>query len=159
MAKKGWVQGAFHGALPPGIILPYGGDSAPSGWRFLMCDGSAVSQTTYADLYAVIGHKYGADPGGGNFILPPHDGKMPIGVDSGEAAIDTVGKSTGSFDHSHTVDNHTHTAGVPSSTVSVDGVGGEVVADHDHVHTLSGETPGTDTQNPPVLAHNFIISY
>lgn len=36
----------------PGIISPYAGRTAPTGW--LICDGSDVSRTTYADLLAVI---------------------------------------------------------------------------------------------------------
>ena len=36
-----------------GTILPHGSSTAPTG--FLSCDGSAVSRTTYADLFAVIG--------------------------------------------------------------------------------------------------------
>lgn len=37
---------------PIGAIIPYGGRSTPSGW--LLCDGTAVSRTTYANLKAVI---------------------------------------------------------------------------------------------------------
>ncbi len=37
---------------PPGIIAPYGGASAPTGW--LLCDGSAVSRSTYSSLFAIV---------------------------------------------------------------------------------------------------------
>ncbi|MBL0264915.1 MAG: tail fiber protein [Leptospiraceae bacterium] len=40
-----------------GTISAYGGNTAPTGW--LLCDGTAVSQTTYADLFAVIGCNFG----------------------------------------------------------------------------------------------------
>jgi len=45
---------------PVGIISPYSGDSAPSGW--LLCDGQLYNgaHADYADLYAIIGQKYGA---------------------------------------------------------------------------------------------------
>ena len=35
-----------------GIVSPYAGFSAPSGW--LLCDGSAVSRATYANLFSVV---------------------------------------------------------------------------------------------------------
>jgi microcystin-dependent protein len=50
-----------------GIVVPWGSASIPSG--FLLCDGQAVSQATYAALFAIIGTTYG-DPGGGNFNVP-----------------------------------------------------------------------------------------
>lgn len=62
--------------MPTGTILPYGGSTAPSG--FLLCNGGAVSRTTYASLFAVIGTTYGAGDGSTTFNLP--NGKMPIGL-------------------------------------------------------------------------------
>ena len=53
---------------PLGTIIPYGGTTAPTG--FLVCDGSAVSRTTYAALFAVIGTKYGEGDGSTTFNLP-----------------------------------------------------------------------------------------
>jgi len=46
------VTAALASLLPPGVTSPYAGRTAPAGW--LMCDGSAVSRTTYASLFAVI---------------------------------------------------------------------------------------------------------
>ena len=58
---------ALEGALPSGAIVAYGGPSGavgdagaaalPAGW--LLCDGSAVSRTTYASLFAAIGINFG----------------------------------------------------------------------------------------------------
>ncbi|RMH11460.1 MAG: tail fiber protein, partial [Gammaproteobacteria bacterium] len=47
--------------IPVGSFIPYGGASAPAGW--LLCDGSAVSRTTYADLFSIIGVTYGSGDG------------------------------------------------------------------------------------------------
>lgn len=55
-------------ATPTGTILPFAGSTAPSG--FLICDGSAISRTTYADLFAVIGTTYGTGNGSTTFNLP-----------------------------------------------------------------------------------------
>lgn len=54
--------------VPSGTILPYGGTTVPSG--YLLCDGSAVSRTTYAALFAVIGTTYGSGDGSTTFNLP-----------------------------------------------------------------------------------------
>jgi microcystin-dependent protein len=54
--------------LPTGMILPFGGTTAPDG--FLDCDGSAVSRTTYADLFAAIGTTWGTGDGSTTFNVP-----------------------------------------------------------------------------------------
>lgn len=55
--------------LPVGTILDYAGASAPAG--FLMCQGQAVSRTTYAALFNVVGTTFGAGNGSTTFNLPP----------------------------------------------------------------------------------------
>ena len=54
--------------VPVGIVQAFAGDTTPEGW--LLCDGSAVSRTDYADLYAVIGDTYGSGDGSTTFNLP-----------------------------------------------------------------------------------------
>lgn len=54
--------------LPIGIVQAFAGTTIPNGW--LLCDGSAVSRTDYAALYAVIGTTYGAGNGSTTFNLP-----------------------------------------------------------------------------------------
>lgn len=56
---------------PVGAIQAFGGSTAPLGW--LMCDGSAVSRTTYAALFEVIGTRYGAGDGSTTFNLPSRE--------------------------------------------------------------------------------------
>lgn len=51
-----------------GAVMAFAGSTSPTGW--LLCDGSAVSRTDYADLYAVIGDTYGAGDGSTTFNLP-----------------------------------------------------------------------------------------
>ena len=88
---------AAAGSWPTGAIVGLGVAGTPEG--FLACDGSAVSQVTYAALYAVIGHKYGADPGGGNFLLPNLVDKIPVGPSAGKA----LGARGGAIGHQHAV--------------------------------------------------------
>lgn len=64
-----------------GIIQMYAGGSAPTNW--LICDGSAVSRTTYSALFSVIGTTYGAGNGTTTFNIPNLQNKMPIGLGSG----------------------------------------------------------------------------
>lgn len=54
--------------VPVGVVQAFAGSTTPQGW--LLCDGSAVSRTDYADLYAVIGDTYGAGDGTSTFNLP-----------------------------------------------------------------------------------------
>lgn len=58
--------------VPTGTIESYGSTSIPSGW--LLCDGSAVSRTTYAVLFSVIGTNYGIGDGSTTFNLPGSSG-------------------------------------------------------------------------------------
>ena len=66
--------------MPTGSVIPYAGKSAPDGW--LLCDGAAVSRTTYADLFAVIGTTFGSGDGSTTFNLPDLRGRVAVGVDS-----------------------------------------------------------------------------
>lgn len=54
--------------LPVGIVQAFAGSTIPTGW--LLCDGSAVSRTTYAKLFSVIGTTYGSGNGSTTFNLP-----------------------------------------------------------------------------------------
>lgn len=82
---------------PVGIITPFGGATAPSGW--LICDGSAVSRTTYADLFAVVGTAYGTGNGSSTFNLPDLRGRVPVGRDSTQTEFDVLGEKGGAKTH------------------------------------------------------------
>jgi microcystin-dependent protein len=69
------------GALNYGEMRDYAGTTAPTGW--LLADGSAVSRTTYASLFAVVGTTYGAGNGTTTFNIPDMRGRvsaMPPGA-------------------------------------------------------------------------------
>lgn len=80
--------------IPTGIVSAYGGNNAPEGW--LICDGSAVSRTTYSRLFSAIGINYGEGDGTTTFNLPDLKGKVIVGIDSQDEDFDTAGKSGGS---------------------------------------------------------------
>lgn len=65
--------------IPVGIVMPYAGDSAPSG--YLLCYGQAVSRTTYSALFTAISTTYGTGDGSTTFNLPDLRGRVPAGQD------------------------------------------------------------------------------
>ena len=71
-----------------GTIKPWGKATAPAG--YLLCDGSAVSRTTYADLFAVVGTTYGTGDNSTTFNVPDLQGKFPQGK-SGTTNLATTG--------------------------------------------------------------------
>lgn len=66
--------------LPPATVHAFAGTTAPEGWA--MCDGSAVSRTEYAALFAVIGTTYGVGDGSTTFNLPDMRGEFLRGLDN-----------------------------------------------------------------------------
>lgn len=95
---------------PVGSMSLFAGDTAPAG--YLICDGEAVSRETYANLFTVIGEKYGAGDGTTTFNLPNMKGRVPVGLDPDDSDFNTLGKSGGAKTHTLTVaqmPNHRHT--------------------------------------------------
>jgi microcystin-dependent protein len=130
---------ASEGTVPVGTVLTFAGTTAPAG--YLLADGSAVSRTTYAALFAAIGTAWGSGDGASTFHLPDLRGRFLRGVDGGagvdpDAATrtenapggntgDTVGSVQGDAtalpNSAFTTDdpgNHTHTNQVASSTAT-----------------------------------------
>ena len=64
-STKGGVE---IGGMPVGSIIPYAGTTIPAG--YLLCDGSAISRTTYSALFASIGTTDGAWDGNSTFNIP-----------------------------------------------------------------------------------------
>ena len=62
----------------PGIIELWPGSTAPEGW--LLCNGQAVSRTTYANLFSVLGTTYGQGDGSTTFNVPDLTGRVPMGT-------------------------------------------------------------------------------
>lgn len=80
-------------SLPTGTIINFAGSTAPNGWA--LCDGSAISRTTFSSLFSVVGTTYGAGDGSTTFNLPDCRGRTLVGKDDmgGSAAnrITTAG--------------------------------------------------------------------
>lgn len=106
--------------MAPGLIYMFGGSVAPSG--FLICDGSAISRSTYADLFSAIGTTYGSGDGSTTFNLPDMSGRVPIGVSLDIALGDIGGEETHTLltnelpSHSHGIPSHGHTNSIKATT-------------------------------------------
>lgn len=92
--------------VPSGAILMYGAAAAPTGW--LLCDGTAVSRTTYAALFTAISTTYGVGDGTTTFNLPDLRQRFPLGK-AASGTGNTLGGTGGAIDHTHTSAAHTHT--------------------------------------------------
>lgn len=90
IATTAFVQSS---AVPSGMIMDYAGTSVPSGW--LECDGSAVSRTTYAGIFAAIGTTWGSGDGATTFNLPVSARRAVVG--RGGTATATLGNTVGSI--------------------------------------------------------------
>ena len=157
---------------PTGSIVAYGADVAPTGW--LLCDGSAVSRTTYADLFAVIGETYGPGDSSTTFELPDLQQRFPLGLaSSGTGAA--LGDTGGAIDHVHDLDSatsHAKSASAASGSNSPIFARKTVASFAANIHASGGwnaaahvgnATNGialggdSDTENPPFLTVQFII--
>ena len=114
--------------------------TAPTSW--LLCNGTAVSRTTYATLYALIGTNYGVGDGTTTFNTPNMQGRIPVGVSATDGDFDladTGGAKTYDISHTHTGGSHTHTG--PS---------------HTHTGPSHRHTGGSHTHSTPSHAHSVI---
>jgi microcystin-dependent protein len=169
-------------SLPAGLLAPFAGAAAPAGW--LLCDGAAVSRTTYAVLFAAIGTAFGAGDGSTTFAVPDLRGRVPAGVDNmgtgaasrltGATLAAGLGAETHALTeaemagHAHVTAMHTHqisydmngvTAGSDFNAVTAVGSGPansptEVSAEAD---TLSAGDDDGHNNVQPTLCVNYII--
>ena len=81
------------GFSPIGSLIAYASTTPPTGW--LLANGSAVSRTTYANLYAVVGTAYGVGDGSTTFNLPNPTGRMLLAASSTLPYATTLGATGG----------------------------------------------------------------
>jgi len=163
--------------LPSGIVLPYGGTSAPSG--FILADGSSLSRTTFAALFAIFGTTYGS-ASGTTFTVPDLRGRVVAGQDdmggasanrltglSGGVNGDTLGGAGGAETHLLTgvqsgvaAHNHAYVAG---TTNLVDGRqqegGGDPLTDLPTSKNTSANSATDASQAHNNVQPTFILNY
>lgn len=103
--------GASGSGVPIGTIVEFGSSTIiPEGW--MICDGRAISRTTYSDLFAVIGTTFGTGDGTATFNLPDFRSRIPVGYNNSDTDFNAIGKKGGSKTKTLSIDNvpsHTHT--------------------------------------------------
>lgn len=162
------VGGTITGdTLPIGTIVPYGNYNAPIGW--LNCNGQAVSRTTYADLFAIIGTQFGEGDGSTTFNVPDlNQYRVPIGYDRFEEQSDRMNLGTvgGEENHTMTIEelvSHNHTVDRCWGGSSVEDLYGKIQAGYsDASYWNKGVTSNTGNSKPfnvmqPYVTTNYII--
>jgi microcystin-dependent protein len=71
----------IQSSVPAGVVLHFTAAIPPKGW--LKADGSVVSRTDYAELFAVVGTTFGVGDGSTTFELPDLRGEFVRGFDDG----------------------------------------------------------------------------
>jgi len=124
LATTAFVQGA----ILTGEIKMWGTATAPSG--YLLCNGTAVSRTTYAALFAIYSTTFGSGDGSTTFNLPDFRNRMPIGAGTTYSAADTGGSATTTLQIAN-LPAHTHA---------------NTLTDNGHSHAMTGGLGGSGTQ-------------
>jgi microcystin-dependent protein len=164
----------FNNALPAGALMMWAAVSAPTGW--LLCQGQAVSRSTYATLFGAIGTTFGGGDGLATFNLPDYRDRMPIGSGSLYATGSTGGsKDAVVVSHSHSVTDPGHVHQMTrvltdfNADATFDAVSERVNSDdanYQNRNTDSAVTgisiqtagvSGTNANMPPYLGIQFII--
>lgn len=152
-----------------GAVTMYVGDEAdvPAGW--LLCDGSVVSQTTYAELYDRIGTKYGTDAGG-NFTLPDMQtnnsfgrgatNDAGLGSNGGLGVVTLTAAESGLVGHSHVQKKHAiasdQNSGVSSAATASGGTTGN--SDLSTVAIAAAAASSSHENKPPFVDFHYIIA-
>ena len=97
------IDANLYSSTPIGAVIMFGGATPPVGW--LICDGSSLSTTTYAALFAAIGYAHGGS--GANFNLPNISSRFPLGANPSNP----IGQVAGTYSYTIGVGNlppHAH---------------------------------------------------
>ena len=136
------ATGGAASSVPPGAVSYFAMSTPPGGW--LTADGSAVSRTSYGNLFAAIGTVFGSGDGSTTFNLPDLRGQFIRGwtdggtVDPGRAFGSVQASSFAAHSHGITDPGHTHTISDPGHTHNISSLAHtHGISDPGHSHTIS----------------------
>ena len=129
--------------IPVGGLMPYAGATSPEGW--LLCDGSAINRTTYANLFALIGTTYGSGNGTTTFNVPDMRSRMPIGAGAGTGLTSRALAATGGAESVVVASGNlpTHTHSIAHDHANVTSTGQSV----GHTHSIDPPDTGSTVGN------------
>ena len=157
-----------HRRVPAGAMFIWLTNTAPNGW--LLCYGQAISRTTYAKLFSLIGTTFGIGDGSTTFNLPDLRGRLPLGQDDmggtpanrvTNAQADTIGGAAGAENHTLiTAEMPAHIHKLPDG---FEGSGNAVFQSDDSPaqtrDTYSTGGGGSHNNVQPYLTTNYIVKY
>jgi microcystin-dependent protein len=130
--------------FPAGVVLPYAGTTAPTGW--VLCDGSAIDRNQYQRLFNAISTTYGNGNGSSTFNLPDLRGRTPAGKDDmGGAAANRLSTVVAGATLGAVGGAETHTLSTPQLPVHAHGQQGAFntgnqSSDHSHNFGTGGQS-------------------
>ena len=113
--------------------------------QWLYCDGSAISRTSFSNLFEIIGTRYGVGDGSTTFNLPDYRSKFPYGTATSSSSVTSGGSATITLS---TAQLPSHTHAINPITSSFNGAHGHGISDPGHAHSVSNAvafTTGTGT--------------
>jgi microcystin-dependent protein len=157
LAISGTVTGIT--SILTGSIIMYGSGSIPTG--YLECTGQAVSRSTYADLFTVIGTTFGVGDGTTTFNVPDLRDNFPVGKSGTKALATKAGSNTATLATTNLA-SHRHSAlGSNYTAAQVDTAAFQPRqnAYNFDISTNIGNTGSGTAFNtfPPYIALTFII--
>lgn len=140
------VAAALAGAAVVGEIKAHTGSAAPAG--FLLCQGQAVSRTTYAALFAVVGTTYGVGDGSTTFNIPDGRDRVLIGAGSTYALGSTGGAASVTPTLTVAVAGHALSIAELPPHPHPASDSGHVHADAGHTHGVNASGTGASISDP-----------
>jgi microcystin-dependent protein len=135
------AEAVTQALVPVSAVIGLRTTAIPSG--FLLCDGSAVSRTTYAALFAAIGTEEGAGDGSTTFNLPDYRGRLLAGKGTHadvNALTDNDGLAVGSRTPKHPHEKGTLATGLPNKGIEVAAGTPLGINSNEHIHPITGST-------------------